>query len=106
MRHERSKCRSIAKYAIDVPKVECPQCSRKWVFDCGQAVAIRKFGKCVVCLVDAKDFFTMEDIKGDVLRCDECNRQEEICGTCTLNTVNGLKLVCFECSEIIARLEC
>ena len=33
------------------PLVRCPTCSREWPAGCEQAVAIRKRGECIVCLI-------------------------------------------------------
>ena len=40
--------------------VRCDQCDRYWPAGCEQAVAIRKRGKCIVCLVEFGEHFSMD----------------------------------------------
>lgn len=40
--------------------VRCPKCNHEWEEGCEQEVAIRKRGKCIGCVVDAKERIEME----------------------------------------------
>lgn len=40
--------------------VRCDLCEREWPAGCEQAVAIRKRGKCIVCLVALGEHFSMD----------------------------------------------
>ena len=39
--------------------VRCPVCAHDWPAGCEQAVAIRKRGRCIVCLVARGEHFSM-----------------------------------------------
>ena len=43
-----------------VESVECPKCHLNWVKGCEQAIAIRKRGKCIACLVSDREEFCMD----------------------------------------------
>jgi hypothetical protein len=40
--------------------VRCAVCKREWPKGCEQTVAIRKRGKCIVCLIELREPFSME----------------------------------------------
>lgn len=40
---------------VDAVVIRCPVCSREWPHGCEQWVAVAKRGKCIVCLVAAKE---------------------------------------------------
>ena len=92
---------SIAEYAIQVPQLECPQCYSQWDHDCSQAVAVGIHGKCIVCLVNDRQEFDLDELRG-VVRCCECKRSEDVCGKVSLIWIDGNpSLLCLDCSKIV-----
>jgi hypothetical protein len=94
---------SIKAYAVEVPEIPCPVCFTMWTEDCGQAVAVRKFGKCIVCLVRANERFELKDVHSEVVRCYSCRRDEKVCGRLGLSKCESMtyQLVCTQCQSIM-----